>query len=125
MKFCKKCVMPDTRPGIKFDEEGVCYPCRHYENRVNIDWDKRWEELEKLADKYRGSNGDYYDCINTVSAGKDSYYQTYILKEKLGLNPLLVTVNNFSWTKTGLHNWNNLLNESGVDAHIMSLNPQV
>ncbi len=28
IKYCKKCVMPNTRPGIKFDEEGVCYPCR-------------------------------------------------------------------------------------------------
>lgn len=125
MKYCKKCVMPDTRPGIKFDEQGICIACRHYENRAKIDWKKRWQELERLADKYRGSNGNYYDCINTVSAGKDSYYQTHILKEKLGLNPLLVMVNNFTWTETGKHNWNNLLNEFGVDAHLMSLNPQV
>ena len=25
MKRCKKCVMTDTRPGIKFNEDGVCY----------------------------------------------------------------------------------------------------
>lgn len=125
IRYCKKCVMPNTRPGIIFDEEGVCYPCRHYEGRSNIDWNQRWEELEKLADKYRGCNGDYYDCINTVSAGKDSHFQTYILKEKLGLNPLLVMVNNFSWTQTGKDNWSNLLNEFGVDAVQLSLNPQV
>lgn len=125
MKYCKKCVMPDTRPGIRFGEDGICYPCKHYEERANIDWQKRWEELEKLADKYRGCNGNYYDCINTVSAGKDSYYQTHILKEKLGLNPLLVMVDNFSWTETGRYNWDNLLREFGVDAHKMCLNPQV
>jgi len=117
--------MPDTRPGIRFTEEGICHPCRHYEERKNVDWHKRWEELEKLADKYRGCNGSYYDCINTVSAGKDSYFQTYILKEKLGMNPLLVMVDNFSWTETGKQNWKNLLKEFGVDAHVMSLNPQV
>ena len=117
--------MPDTRPGIKFDEEGVCYPCRHYEHRSEINWDERWQSLELIADKYRGRNGNFYDCINTVSAGKDSYFQTYILKEKLGMNPLLVNVNNFSWTETGRHNWSNLLQEFGVDAHIMSLNPKV
>lgn len=125
MKYCKKCVMPDTRPGIKFDDEGICHPCRHQEAKTNIDWNKRWQELEKLADKYRGSNGNYYDCINTVSAGKDSYYQTYILKEKLGMNPLLINIDNFSWTETGRHNWSNLLREFGADAHIMSLNPKV
>lgn len=81
--------------------------------------------MERLADKYRGSNEDYYDCIIAASAGKDSYYQTYIFKEKLGMNPPIVSVNNFSWTQTGLHNWNNLLTEFGVDAHVMTLNPQV
>ncbi|MCK4731605.1 MAG: hypothetical protein KAT65_04020, partial [Methanophagales archaeon] len=65
--------MPDTRPGIKFDDEGVCYPCRAYERGETVDWDARGEELEKLADKYRGSNGNYYDCIITASGGKDSH----------------------------------------------------
>lgn len=125
MRYCKRCVMPDTRPGMKFDDEGICYPCRAYERRKNTDWKKRWQELEKLADKYRGSNGNYYDCIITASAGKDSYYQVYIFKEKLGLNPLIVSVDNFSWTQTGIHNWTNLRNTFGVDAHVMSLNPQV
>ena len=125
MRYCKKCVMPDTRPGMKFDEQGVCYPCRNYEGRKSIDWDERWKELEALANKYRGSNGNYYDCIITVSAGKDSYFQTHIFKEKLNMNPLLVSVNNFSWTETGKHNWSNLLITFGVDAHVISLNPQI
>lgn len=117
--------MPDTRPYMKFDENGVCYPCNVAEKMKQTDWKKRWEELEELADKYRGINGDYYDCINTVSAGKDSYYQTYILKEKLNMNPLLVMVDNCSWSQTGIHNWNNLLTEFGVDAHKLTLNPKV
>ena len=125
MRYCKKCVMPDTRPGMKFDEEGVCYPCRHYEERKTTNWDERWKELEILADKYRGSNGDYYDCIITVSGGKDSHRQTYIFKEKLNMNPLLVSVDNFTWTETGRRNWTNLLTTFGVDAHVMSLNPQI
>jgi N-acetyl sugar amidotransferase len=117
--------MPDTRPGMKFDEEGICYPCRAYEKRKDVDWKRRWEELEKLADKYRGSNGNYYDCMITASGGKDSYFQTHVFKEKLGMNPLIVSVNNVSWTETGKHNWQNMLSTFGVDAHVMSLNPQV
>ena len=31
MKYCKKCLMPDTRPGISFNEEGVCSACQNYE----------------------------------------------------------------------------------------------
>jgi len=41
------------------------------------------------------------------------------------MNPLIVSVDNFSWTETGRHNWNNLLTRFGVDAHVISLNPQI
>jgi hypothetical protein len=58
MKYCKKCVMPDTRPGIKFNEDGICSACENYEKKWNTDWDQRWKELEKICDKYRGCNGD-------------------------------------------------------------------
>lgn len=122
MRYCKKCVMPDTRPYIRFDDEGVCYPCRHYEDRKNKDWKKRWGELEALADKHRGRNGDYYDCIIAASSGKDSYFKTYIFKEKLNMNPLLVSIDNFSWTETGRKNYDNLSDEFGVDIHLISMN---
>jgi len=124
MRYCKKCVMPDTRPNILFDEEGVCSACKNYENRKNIDWDKRWRQLEAVADKYRGCNGNYYDCIITGSAGKDTYYQVHIFKEVLKMNPLLLSVNNFTWTKTGKRNWKNLLNEFGIDAVRLTQNPR-
>ena len=53
MRYCKKCTMPDTRPGITFDSEGVCSACRHYENRKNVDWDARFKEFEAYCNKYR------------------------------------------------------------------------
>ncbi len=125
MKYCKKCVMPDTRPGIKFNNDGICYPCLNHENKKKVDWDSRWKELEELCNKYRNSNNNYYDCIITASAGKDSHFQIYIFKEKLKMNPLIVMVDNFSWTTTGRQNWDNIRTKFGVDAHVMSLNPQV
>ena len=66
MKYCKKCVMPDTRPGIKFIE-GICQPCINYAKREQVDWDKRWKELKKICDRYRGCNGQAYDCAIAVS----------------------------------------------------------
>ena len=33
MRYCKKCLMPDTRPGLEFDDNGVCFACVHYEKR--------------------------------------------------------------------------------------------
>jgi len=70
--------MPSTRPGITFDENGVCAACQSFENRKNVDYDKRWKELKELCDKYRGSNGpNGYDCMIAVSGGKDSHFQVY------------------------------------------------
>ena len=77
--------MPDTRPGIRFDDNGTCFACINYEKQKNIDWKERWTELEQLCDKYRGSNGNGYDCAIAVSGGKDSHFQIYILKLSIGM----------------------------------------
>lgn len=125
MKYCKRCLMPDTRPGITFNEEGICSACQHYDKSKEINWDKRWEELEKLTEKYRGMNGkNGYDCIIAVSGGKDSHYQTYIFKEVLHMNPLLVTVeDNFPMTQAGIHNLKNISEEFSCD--IISMKPNI
>ena len=41
MKYCKNCVLPDTRAGINFDEKGVCNFCRYYKSLDKVDWDER------------------------------------------------------------------------------------
>ena len=41
MKYCKKCTMPDTRPGISFDENGVCSACNNEKRKDRIDWSSR------------------------------------------------------------------------------------
>jgi len=116
--------MPNTRPGIKF-KNGVCYPCINHERRKEIDWKKRWQELEKLMKKYRGLKGNDYDCIVTVSSGKDSHYQVYTIKERLGMNPLLLSIDNWSWTKTGLKNKENIQERFGCDMLTLTLNRRV
>ncbi len=124
MRYCKKCVMPDTRPGILFDEEGVCQACRAEEQKNTTNWKKRSEELEALCNKYRSNDSKNYDCIIAVSGGKDSHFQTHIMKEQLGMNPLLVSVeDNFPMTDAGLHNIKNISEEFGCD--IISMKPNI
>ncbi len=114
LKYCKKCLMPDTRPNIKFIDE-VCAACINFEKQKSTNWDERWKELEKVCDRYRGNNGNDYDCAIAVSGGKDSHFQTYIFKEKLKMNPLLITVGNIDWTETGRKNLENISETFGVD----------
>ena len=90
LKYCKSCVMPDTKPDLKLDEKGVCNACRSYETRKEVNWDQRYKELLKIVDKYRNVSGSNWDCIVPVSGGKDSTYQV-IRMLQLGTNPLCVT----------------------------------
>lgn len=117
--------MPSTRPGITFDGEGVCSACQSYENRKHVDYGKRWEEFQALCGKYRGMNGpNGYDCMIAVSGGKDSHFQTYIMKEVMGMNPLLVTVeDNFKMTEAGRHNLQNISEAFGCD--VISMKPNI
>lgn len=125
MKYCKKCVMPDSRPGISFDAEGNCSACRTYELKKSIDWDSRYEELKAICDKYRGMNGHGgYDCAIAVSGGKDSHYQVHIIKEKMGMNPILFSVeDNFKMTEAGKSNLRNISEAFGCN--IISIKPDI
>jgi N-acetyl sugar amidotransferase len=125
MKYCKRCTMPDTRPGITFNEEGVCSACTHYDHRSEVDWNARWKEFEALCDKYRGCNGPgNYDCAVAVSGGKDSHFQVYILKEVMHMNPILFSAeDNFPMTEAGKHNLKNISEEFGCT--IISCKPNI
>lgn len=115
IQYCTKCLMPSTRPGISFNDEGVCSACQAYERRTKVDWEKRYKELEALCDKYRGINGlGEYDCAIAISGGKDSHYQVDLMKNKLGMNPILFTVeDNFPMTEAGKYNLKNISEEFG------------
>ncbi len=122
MEYCKRCLYPsNAKPTIIFDEEGICSGCRYHENRANleIDWEEREEIFQQIIDeakKLKKIRGNSHDCIIPVSGGKDSHYQVWLLKEKYGLNPLLVTFNHGFNSSSGLRNLENLIEKSGCDA---------
>lgn len=113
MNYCKRCVMPDTKPDLFIDEEGICSACRAYEKRKEVDWDARRAELTKVLDKYTSKNSKRWDCIVPVSGGKDSTYQV-IRMLQLGLNPLCVTSTTCDLSDVGRKNIENIKN-LGVD----------
>jgi len=124
MKYCKKCLQPNTRPGVKFDENGICYACKFEEEKKNIDWDKREEELREIANWAKETSKGPYDCIVGVSGGKDSTFQALYVKEKLGLNVLLVNSTPDNITEIGRQNLDNLC-KHGFDMINLRPNPKV
>src|SRR3989344_1577556 len=90
MRYCKKCLMPDTRPRIIFDEDGICNACKYSEDKKEIDWESRRQEFLELIEENKTKNS-WWDCVVPWSGGKDSSSIAYRLKFEFGLNPLLVT----------------------------------
>ena len=125
MKRCKNCLMPDTKPGLMLNDDGMCQACCNHEMKKNINYKKRFEELKQLCDRYRREDG-YYDSIIAVSGGKDSHFQVYVFKELLGMNPLLVSVGDpFTKTKAGLHNVRNICEAFNCDLISLQLSPNL
>jgi N-acetyl sugar amidotransferase len=121
IRYCKKCVMPDTKPDLFLDEGGVCNACRSHEKRQLIDWELRAEELAKILDKYRAKNENRWDCIVPGSGGKDSHAQTIRMLE-LGMKPLCVTATTCHLSDIGRKNIENV-KQLGVDYLEFSPNP--
>lgn len=137
--FCKNCVISNQRPNstvefkhvkdskkntIKIDSDGVCDACRVAEEKKRvIDWGLREKELKDLCDKYRKDDGSY-DCLVPGSGGKDSFYQSHILKYKYGMNPLTVTWAPHMYTKWGWDNFQAWL-ATGFDNYLLTPNPKM
>jgi len=113
--------MPDSKPDLTFNQDGICSACQAYESRQLIDWVARQRELETLLSKFRSEDG-YWDCVIPVSGGKDSTYQVIKMLE-FGMNPLCVTATTCDLSEIGHRNIENL-KRLGVDHIQVSPNPQ-
>lgn len=123
LRYCTVCVLPNSKPDLHFNSEGVCAACQAFSNRVEVDWDQRKEEFQALiADKASFSDASW-DCVVPVSGGKDSTYQVIKMLE-LGLRPLCVTATTCDLSEIGLRNIENIKN-LGVDHVSFSPNPVV
>ena len=122
--FCKRCLYSTTHPlGLTLDHEGICSGCRIHEEKDTLDWSARWEMLRGKVNPYRNVTGANYDCIVPVTGAQDSYYIVHLVKEKLGLNPLLVSYNKYFNTPLGIRNLANLRIRFNCDILYQNINP--
>ena len=111
MKYCARCLQPDTRPNTKFTPKGVCPACDYFDRLKYVDWQERYEILLELLAGYRRKPGQFFDCIIGVSGGKDSTRQALWVRDKLGLKPLLACLSYppEQVTERGVENISNLI----------------
>lgn len=122
LRRCQNCVMLSTRPRIEFDARGWCNACAWAEEKRTLDWQARWQNLEELCARYR--NPDQFDVLVGVSGGKDGSYVSRMLKDKLGMNPLTITVAVPLPMELGNKNLENFIN-SGFDHVRVTPNPLI
>jgi imidazoleglycerol phosphate synthase cyclase subunit len=119
IRWCTRCLYPSISAApMEFDDEGVCMGCRMAEVKAAIpkaEWRRRRELLREIFDKYRCRDGSRHDVVIAVSGGKDSYFQTHVIKHEFGLNPLLVTYDGNNWTPPGWRNMVRMREVFGVD----------
>ena len=125
MKYCTKCMMPDTKPYLTFDAEGVCAACRAHERKngcqAGIDWAMRACEFDELVEQARGRRAPFYDALVPVSGGKDSITQVHRLLGR-DLRVLAVNVNYGIKTAVGRRN---LAIISEMGAHLIEYTPDL
>ena len=126
MRYCRRCILPDTRPGIVLDQEGVCGGCRGHDRKVSgIDWVAREKRLLELAAEAKTRARGSYDCIVPVSGGKDSWNQVAVAKGDLGLAVLAVTWKTPGRTDLGQRNLDAMVRNLGVDHIDYAISPDV
>jgi len=141
VKYCVKCNVTNQKPTstneykhdkdtlqipISFDKNDVCHACKTVEKKfdASIDWKEREKELIDLCDKFKSIKGQY-NCLIGGSGGKDSAFQSHILKYKYGMRPLTVTWAPHIYTDIGWKNFQNWINIGGFDNYLFTPNGKI
>lgn len=110
MRRCTRCILPETFPGLEFNENGVCNYCLNYEP-VKVYGEK---ELERILSKYR-NKGEKYDCIAPISGGRDSAFVLHQLVKKYKMRVVALTVDSGAILPEGYRNIKRVTEVLNVD----------
>lgn len=113
LKRCIKCILPETFPGIKFNEKGVCNVCNNYQKITTIGT----KQLEQKVKKFRKSKNQP-DCLVGLSGGRDSSYMLHYVKTALKMNPVAFSYDWGMLTDLGRRNQARMCGKLGVE-HIL------
>jgi len=125
MKICTKCILPDTFPGIHFDDQGVCNFCRDFKGEVALKEEKEvyYNKFLDLIKQVKGKSD--YDATLAYSGGKDSTYTLYLLKEVFKLRVLTITFDNGFISEQAFKNIRTVTENLGVDGIVFKADFQL
>lgn len=112
--------MDTTDPFITFNLDGVCNHCLHYDKQMNRlpKGIKAQEMLDDIISRIKNEGqSQEYDCVIGLSGGVDSTYVAYLVKEKLGLRPLAVHLDNGWNSELAVINIENIVKNLDIDLY--------
>lgn len=115
MQICKRCVLDENFPGIRFDNDGICSICRTSEGSrdQNEQKEKSERRFRELISLHKGKSS--YDCLVAFSGGKDSTYVLELMKNRYGLNILAYSFNNWFQSEAALRNIQSVVRSLNID----------
>lgn len=124
MRYCRRCLVPDTKPHATFDAAGVCGACHAHDRKndleTGIDWAAREREFDAVIERARAAAAPLYDVLVPVSGGKDSITQVHRLLGR-GLRIVAVNVDYGIKTEIGHHN---LARIPAMGANLVTYRPE-
>ncbi len=125
MNICTKCVLPETFPGINFDDQGVCNFCRDFKGEIALNEEKKeyYNKFLELIKQFQGKSD--YDCTLAYSGGKDSTYTLYLIKEVFKLNVLAITFDNGFVSEQAFKNIRTVTENLGADGIVFKADFQL
>ena len=124
---CTECLYNSRHPfGLHFDKDGVCTGCITHREKTTLDWDARFQELEKLVQKLKKKNKNkYYDCVVPIRGTPEYFYVMDVVKNRLKMNPLAVSYNSQFNSEVGIMNLDRIREVFDVDILIYSTNEEI
>lgn len=111
--ICKRCVLPESKPDIWLNEDGICNVCLAHDKKGEVAEKSLETDFVKMINKHKGVGE--YDCLVMCSGGKDSTASLYYMKRRYKLNPLAFTFDHGFETQEALENVHNAVEILGVD----------
>lgn len=119
---CKNCLYLASHSfGLTF-HDGLCSGCITHKEKYQINWKAKKEALLKKTLYISKKNKSKYDCVIPYSGDAEDYHVVSLVLD-LGLNPLLVSINDYFLNDIGWHNAHNLITHFDLDSY--NFNPNI
>jgi len=117
IKLCRRCILPETFPGIRFDHRGICNHCRREETALKKAPEKKAQYRERLDELISSvkDRGPVYDTIIAYSGGKDSSYTLRLLNDRYNVRILALTFDNHFVSTRSWENIKAVTDATGAD----------